>query len=98
MCRVARKAVIISLPDVRPGWASTVSLPLLRQRRFFIPYPFFTPVPHRFDGEHYWEISKEGYPLAFVSSEISSIARDFTLRTYRVHENQYHRFFVLIRN
>jgi SAM-dependent methyltransferase len=97
MCRVARKAVVISLPDVKPGWASTLSLPWSRLRRFVIPDLLFKPVTHQFDGEHYWEISKQDYPLDHIVSEITKVAIGFSLRTYRVHENLYHRFFILQR-
>src|SRR3546814_16354296 len=59
MCRVARKAVVISLPDVETCWPSTVKIPRLGEIKFIIPQPFFSPRQHIFDGEHYW-ISEEG--------------------------------------
>jgi hypothetical protein len=98
LCRVARKAVAISLPDVETRWPSTVMIPRLGEVKFVIPRPFFSPREHVFDGEHYWEISKKGYSLEYIVSEISGVAATFDMRTYRVHENPYHRFFILNRH
>lgn len=95
LCRVARKAVVISLPDVETSWASTLSIPKLGTLRFVLPRPGFKPQPHQFNGEHHWEISKQGYTQKRVADEIGKIASEYALRTYRVHENQYHRFFIL---
>lgn len=95
MCRVARKAVIISLPDARTTWPFTLTLPKIGAIRFSIPRPFFTPIPHVFDGQHYWEINKSGYELKSVVSAMSNTTPSFDIRTYRVHDNPYHRFFVL---
>lgn len=97
MCRVARKAVVISLPDVKTSWASTITIPKLGTLRFVLSRPWFKPRPHQFDGEHYWEINKQGYTTAHVTSEIERVANGYSLRTYRVHENLYHRFFILDR-
>jgi ubiquinone/menaquinone biosynthesis C-methylase UbiE len=95
LCRVARRAVVISLPDVKTSWATTLSIPKLGTIRFVLPRPGFKPQAHQFDGEHYWEISKQGYSLERVICEFGEVAPEYKLRTYRVHENQYHRFFIL---
>jgi hypothetical protein len=47
---------------------------------------------HRFDGEHHWEIGKRGYRLSRIERDLS--ARMPMLRSFRVLENPYHRFFV----
>jgi hypothetical protein len=49
---------------------------------------------NRFDGEHYWEIGKDGYPLSRIKNDIQKIG-SLIQRTYRVLEYPYHRFFVL---
>jgi SAM-dependent methyltransferase len=95
MCRVSRKAIVISLPDVETSWPTTMTIPKLGIFRFVLKRPGFKPQLHRFDGQHYWEINKKSYSLAFVTSEIRKAITDCTIRTYRVHENQYHRFFIL---
>jgi hypothetical protein len=49
---------------------------------------------HSFDGEHYWEIGKAGYPLKRIISDIERQGMEI-IKTYRVFESPYHRFFVL---
>lgn len=95
LARVARKAIVISLPDVETSWASTLCIPRLGTFRFVLPRPGFRPQPHKFDGQHYWELNKKGYPLKRLIADIKRIIPDCSLRTFRVHENQYHRFFVI---
>jgi len=60
--RVSTKHVVISLPH--PGWVFSLSvkLPLLPYLTFFFQIPFFWQT-HRFNGEHYWELGKRGYPV-----------------------------------
>lgn len=95
MGRVARKAVVISLPDAMPAWPSTVKFPLFKARKFMLPNPLFREKEHVFDGEHYWEVNKRGYSLEHVTRVINDIFPNSEMRTYRVHENPYHRFFVI---
>lgn len=94
-CRMARRAVVISLPDAKTSWPFTLTIPKIGQLRLVLSRPFFKPKLHTFDGEHYWEINKRGYSLDHVTSEFTSLTKGFSMKTYRVHENQYHRFFVL---
>jgi len=92
LCRVARKTVVISLPDSRKGWSIQVKLPFIGARSLLFRPPRI-PAAHQFDGEHYWEIGKRGYPL-------NRVVRDFedegaALRyTYQPVEIPYHRFMV----
>lgn len=51
-----------------------------------------TPSKHVFDGEHHWEIGKKGYLLKKIIDDLSQKSK--LLKTYRVPENPYHRFFV----
>ena len=53
-------------------------------------YRFHTP--NVFDGKHFWEINKQGYDLARVISDLGKLCP--LVKTYRVFENPYHRFFV----
>ncbi|HEY4528225.1 MAG TPA: hypothetical protein VJJ48_00155 [Candidatus Paceibacterota bacterium] len=52
------------------------------------------PIEHQFNGEHYWEIGKKGYPLSRVKNDLESlgwkIAKDFLNP-----DNPFHYFFVL---
>jgi len=59
--------------------------------------PSFRKRVHRFDGQHYWEIGKDGYPLSRICQEFA--AAGFVVRDQeRSFEMPYHRFFTLARS
>lgn len=62
IARVSRVHAIISLP--RPGYifSCIFKLPLFPQIELFFKVPFFWK-EHVFNGEHYWELGKKGYPV-----------------------------------
>lgn len=95
MVRVARRNVVISLPDAAKAWRYHVHLPRIGTFEWLWTKPFQRSRPHVFDGEHHWEINKRGYELARVISDLS--ARCKLTKTYRVQELAYHRFFVFER-
>ncbi|MBK7579681.1 MAG: class I SAM-dependent methyltransferase [Myxococcales bacterium] len=93
LARVAEKWVLISVPDVTPyarihfEWG-------FRKRLVskFFDLPARRMPEHQFDGEHYWEIGKRGYPLGRILSEIE--AAGLTVEaTPRIEEDAWHRFF-----
>ena len=99
MFRVSNSYVIISLPDANLGYP--VYLPKIDIKKFkirtikiLIPIPYLRKPIHHFDGEHYWEIGKSGYPLNKIINEINSIGFKI-IKTYKVFDAPYHRFFVL---
>ncbi len=92
MARVSRGKLIISLPDSKPMWCFRVQVPKLGVYEFSIPHSLYKIPTHEFDGEHYWEISKKDYPLSRIIDDFSRYAP--LLKTYRVRENPYHRFFI----
>ena len=94
MARVARKAIIISLPDSATRWPISVHIPCVGLICFTLPKPRLMAPYHKFDGEHYWEINKAGYPLKRVSEMLLRSASVRLQRTFRVHEHPYHRFFI----
>lgn len=97
MSRVAGKAIIISLPDAKILWPISLYVPKVGVIKFSIPRPKFRAKKHSFDGEHYWEINKHGYPLEKITKEFT--ADEWVLKeTFRVHENPYHRFFIFLRS
>jgi hypothetical protein len=59
-----------------------------------IPLPRLRKPIHNFDGEHYWEIGKGGYPLGKIVNDIELAGFEIE-KTYRVFERPYHRFFLL---
>lgn len=98
--RVARRRVVISLPDVRPFIYLRARPPASRR---YLPWlwhgvslPALPPQPHSFEahGQHYWEIGKRGYPLRRVLRDMRSLgwAR---VRDFRMIERNYWHFFVL---
>lgn len=91
--RVARRHVLLSLPDVTPYL--NVDLRYGFGRRLldvFRDLADSAPPVHEFNGEHYWEIGKRGYPLARVLSTITAVGLTLD-RDFRVREHPYHHFF-----
>jgi SAM-dependent methyltransferase len=95
MARVARRYVIISLPDAKKLWPFSFYIPKVGQKYFHVRKPFDFVKDHVFDGQHYWEVNKKGYEITKVISEFIDASSNIELvKTYRVNENPYHRFFV----
>ena len=92
MVRVARKHVVISLPDSKKARRYQFYVPALGTFDRLFTRPGAKAAKHDFDGEHYWEINKQGYDLSKVTNDLSSICK--LQKTYRVMEYSYHRFFV----
>jgi len=92
--RVARKHVILSLPDVTTVYRLLIELPKMRPIKRLIPHPFPRSTVHKYDGEHHWEIGKTGYALHKIKLDITR-SRFKILKTYRVFEFCYNRFFLL---
>jgi len=92
MTRVARRNVIISLPDAKEMWPYAFHIPRRGTVTVLVPKPTLGAKTHTFDGQHYWEINKRGYALKKVIADFSSVCK--LVKTYRVDETPYHRFFV----
>lgn len=92
IARCKKEHIVISLPDAQPTWRYRIHIPKLGGRQLMIPKPFYRAQEHAFDGQHYWEINKAGYLLQRIVTDFSKHAR--LIKTYRVFENPYHRFFV----
>lgn len=90
--RVSTRRVVVSLPH--PGWVFSleIKLPILPRLTLLFQIPFFWQ-EHRFNGEHYWELGKKGYPVRrFVAC-----AKDAGLRLISTHkhaDDPVHRLFV----
>lgn len=94
MARVARRKIVISLPDARRVWRYLFYLPGVGDWVLLIPRPRLRPRVHEFDGEHYWELNKYGYELEKVVAALAEAGDVRLEKTYRVQESPYHRFFV----
>lgn len=96
MVRVARNAVVISVPDAERRWPVSFFLPFFGQVNFSVLRPRLFNRNHIFDGEHYWEISTSGFKLETVINafETAGEGRVILCRRFRVPEHPYHHFFV----
>lgn len=93
--RVTSKWLVVSLPDATPAAVIQFPIPYIKKIKFLLNIPAFFPPVHRITKHgHHWEIGKRNYPLARIKGDIAKSG--FTVvKTYRVFENPYHRFFVL---
>jgi SAM-dependent methyltransferase len=92
--RVSISFAAVSLPDVDRVCRVAVQIPGLGEMKKLIRVPRIRKLIHRFDGDHHWEIGKDGYPLSRIKNDIQRVGLHIE-RTYRVFEYPYHRFFVL---
>jgi hypothetical protein len=91
MKRVASKHVMFSIPHFGPAIKLNVKIPFLPEVRFAFKVPF--PKVHTFNGQHYWELGKRGYPVKRIRDILQ---KHFTiLKEFVPYENQYHHFFIL---
>ena len=92
--RVSKKYAVLSLPDATLVYRLYILVPKIGELRKLIRLPRLKTPTHVFDGQHYWEIGKAGYNIQRVMKDIEKAG--FTLiKTYRIFEVPYHRFFVL---
>lgn len=91
--RVSNSYAILSLPDVSRVYRLYVHIPKMGVFKRLIPLPRIKSPIHKFDGEHYWEIGKAGYPLNRIIKDIQKAGFKIE-KTYRIFENPYHRFFI----
>lgn len=91
LVRVARTHVVLSLPHFGPMLSFSFKIPFLPEVRFAVKLPY--PKPHIFNGQHYWELGKRGYPASLVRRKLAvhgSVTADFV-----PFGSPYHHFFVL---
>ena len=92
IARVARTRAVISLPHPGYVFSFVFKLPLLPRTRLLLKIPFFWKT-HVFNGEHYWELGKRGFPL----SHFLALAQRAGLRLIETNvyaDDPAHRFFV----
>ena len=98
MARVSKKYIVISLPDAEKRWPYSFFIPNVGIKSFSIKKPFHKIKENKFNGQHYWEINKKGYELEVIKKKFLDTLVGFELiKTYRVPENLYHRFFIFVR-
>lgn len=91
--RVAKRMAIISLPDTTRHLKFSFYAPKIGVQKRLVNIPLFPPT-HKFDGQHYWEVGAKGFSVATVGNTMEQNGFKL-LKTYRIFESPYHRFFVL---
>lgn len=96
LSRISKKNVIISLPDDTRVYKIDIVLPIIEPIKKLISRPFPRAVKHVYNDEtqHYWEIGKKGFPLNRINHDITRSGFNI-IKSYRVFEFCYHRFFLL---
>ncbi len=89
--RVSRNYIIISLPHFGPPLQFLLKIPLLPKITFALKIPYYKS--HKFNGEHYWEIGKKGYPLRTILSTLEKYGK--VTKHFVPFESQYHHFFII---
>lgn len=95
--RVARRRLVISMPDVSRDIEASLLVPKLGERRIAISLGILArPFPTDKTGRqnHYWEIGFRGTTLSVVKKRIGAAGWRIE-RTWRVPQMRWHRFFVL---
>jgi SAM-dependent methyltransferase len=92
--RVGRRWVLLSLPDVTPFARVDMEVKTPGRQRTMRRLVELRrkAQPHEFDGQHYWEIGKKGWP----ASRILGVLGEADLEVeadFRVFELPYHHFF-----
>lgn len=91
LTRVAKRAVVLSVPHFGPRFQFFLKLPFLPEIKLAMKVPW--PKRHVFNGQHYWELGKKGYSQKSFSALLSqhgTVARDFVPFEY-----QYHHFYII---
>ena len=94
MFLVSNAHVVLSLPDAERLCLLNIQLPILGKITKIMTLPRLIKPKHVFDGQHYWKIGRDGYPLSRISNDIKNAGFEIK-KTYRVFEYPLHRFFVL---
>lgn len=92
--RVSNSYTLLSLPDASSVYRLYGQIPRIGQYKKLIQIPSLRKPINRFDGQHYWEIGRIGYPLNRITNDIINVGFNIK-KTYRVFEMPYHRFFIL---
>lgn len=90
--RVSSKHVIITLPCPLVGVHFGVNVPLLEP--FFIALGFRQWSRPRFDGQHYWELDRRGYPKRRIRRHLRDAGFEI-VKQFRPGLSLYNYFFVL---
>ena len=93
IARVSSKHVILSLPDAQCVWTYSIHVPKIQNVCFHLPRPQWSAPKSSVCKDHLWEINMKIAPLKRIIKCIED-AKLALIKTYRVPENPYHRFFI----
>lgn len=94
LSRVAKKYVIISLPNRMKLFRLDIAIYPLFQKSINLTIPYLIPPKHKYDGEHYWEIGKRGTLIKNIKALFSKHYLEL-VKEFRVPEKPLHHFFIL---
>lgn len=90
--RVSKSHVIISLPYWGYTFGFRVRLPILGMKTLKFKISGFKK--HQFNGQHYWEIGKKGFPLKKIKQLIKQSGLEIKESFWDL-DDPYHYYFVL---
>ena len=93
--RVAKKGVIISLPNSRKTLRQFFSRLFSKNIGKYLSRKI---KQYKHGDQHYWEINSKGHSLKNITKIITNISGNFDfklVKNYRVWENPFHHFFIL---
>ena len=92
--RVVTQFVILSIPDSSYYLSVHLRYSPMKEYKHVFSFPILLHRKLIFNGAHYWEVGRSGYPLSEISKAIADTG--FTvLKTYRSIDNPYCRMFLL---
>lgn len=94
MRRVSKKHIILSLPHWGYTFYWIFKIPLIKQISIFWKFRGILKNKFEFDGEHYWEIGRRGYPLRKIESTLRDSGLKI-LKDYINPDSPFHHFFIL---
>jgi hypothetical protein len=90
---ICRNVLVLSLPDKTPALSGVLRMPNFIFWDFLFTLPFAIREPLQSSEKHFWEIGRWGFPFKRIRGEIRG-AGYFIIKSYRVPEFPYHRFFI----
>ncbi len=91
LARVARTHVVVSVPHFGPMLSLSFKIPFLPAVQLAVKIPY--PKQHTFNGQHYWELGKKGYPVSRMREALSKHGR--VVKDFVPFNSAYHHFFVI---
>lgn len=93
--RVTKRYAVISLPHSGYEFSFIVKIPLFARKKIIFKIPHFWKT-HIFNGEHYWELGKKGFPVRRIKKVM--VGHGFVIKESHLYaDDPPHYFFLLER-